>query len=71
MSGQRLRDIGISDSMHKRILQQLKEHSDTFDGAFTKRKIRKMNLDRWDDQDAANTLAMSINRWGRRTIKEK
>ena len=70
MSSARLRDIGISDSMHKRILQQLKEHSDTFDGAFTKRKIRKMNLDRWDDQDAANALAISINRWGRRTIQE-
>lgn len=70
MSKARLRDIGISDEMHDRILKQLREHSDFFEGAFTKRKIRKMNLDSWVDQDAAATLAMSMNRWGRRTIQE-
>tara|TARA_S200000501_G_C20846934_1_gene753995 strand:- start:135 stop:2618 length:2484 start_codon:yes stop_codon:yes gene_type:complete len=70
MSLKRARDLGISDAMYKRILDQIKKHAITEEGALTKRKIKRINIDNWADQEAASTYAHAINRWGRRTIQE-
>lgn len=70
MSKKRYQDLGISETMHKRILDAIKKHSITDEGALTKRKIRRLNADNWDDAEAAETFAYAINRWGRRTIQE-
>ena len=70
MSLQRARDLGISDVMYKRILNQIKKHAVTEEGALTKRKIKRINIDNWADQEAADIYAHAINRWGRRTIQE-
>jgi hypothetical protein len=70
MSLKRARDLGISDAMYKRILDQIKKHAVTEEGALTKRKIKRINIDNWADQEAASTYAHAINRWGKRTIQE-
>ena len=70
MSKKRARDLGISDAMYKRIIDQIKKHAVTEEGALTKRKIKRINIDNWADQEAASTYAHAINRWGRRTIQE-
>ena len=70
LSKQRYQDLGISETMQKRILDAIKKHSSTDEGALTKRKIRRLNADKWDDAEAAETFAYAINRWGRRTIQE-
>ena len=70
LSKQRYQDLGISETMQKRILDAIKKHSITDEGALTKRKIRRLNADKWDDAEAAETFAYAINRWGRRTIQE-
>ena len=70
LSKQRYQDLGISETMQKRILDAIKKHSITDEGALTKRKIRRLNADQWDDAEAAETFAYAINRWGRRTIQE-
>ena len=70
LSKQRYQDLGISETMQKRILDAIKKHSITDEGALTKRKIRRLNADNWDDAEAAETFAYAINRWGRRTIQE-
>lgn len=70
MSKKRARDLGISDAMYKRIIDQIKKHAVTEEGALTKRKIKRINIDNWVDQEAASTYAHAINRWGRRTIQE-
>ena len=70
LSGKRLRDLGISDTMHKRVLKMIKDNADTYNGALTNRKIRRINIDKWSDTEAASTFAHAINRYGRRTIQE-
>jgi hypothetical protein len=70
MTKKRARDLGISDAMYKRIIDQIKAHAVTEEGALTKRKIRRINIDNWVDQEAASTYAHALNRWGRRTIQE-
>jgi hypothetical protein len=70
MTKKRARDLGISDAMYKRIIDQIKAHAVTEEGALTKRKIRRINIDNWMDQEAASTYAHALNRWGRRTIQE-
>ena len=70
LSKKRYQDLGISETMQKRILDAIKKHSITDEGALTKRKIRRLNADNWDDAEAAETFAYAINRWGRRTIQE-
>ena len=70
ISKKRARDLGISDAMYKRIIDQIKKHAVTEEGALTKRKIKRINIDNWVDQEAASTYAHAINRWGRRTIQE-
>ena len=70
LSKKRYQDLGISETMHKRILESIKKHSITDEGALTKRKIRRVNADNWDDKEAADVFAHAINRWGRRTIQE-
>jgi len=70
ISKKRARDLGISDAMYKRIIDQIKKHAITEEGALTKRKIKRINIDNWADQEAASTYAHAINRWGRRTIQE-
>ena len=70
MSKKRYQDLGISETMQKRILESIKKHAITDEGALTKRKIRRLNADNWDDAEAANTFAYAMNRWGKRTIQE-
>ena len=70
MTKKRARDLGISDAMYKRIIDQIKAHAVTEEGALTKRKIRRINIDNWVDQEAASIYAHALNRWGRRTIQE-
>jgi len=70
LSNKRLRDLGISDTMHKRVLKMIKENADTYNGALTNRKIKRINIDKWTDTEAASTFAHAINRYGRRTIQE-
>ena len=70
MSKKRYQDLGISETMQKRILESIKKHAITDEGALTKRKIRRLNADNWDDAEAADTFAYAMNRWGKRTIQE-
>ena len=70
LSGKRLRDLGISDTMHKRILKMIKDNADTYNGVLTNRKIKRINIDKWTDTEAASTFAHAINRYGRRTVQE-
>ena len=69
MSKKRYQDLGISETMQKRILESIKKHAITDEGALTKRKVRRLNADIWDDEEAANTFAYAMNRWGKRTIQ--
>lgn len=67
---QLLRYMGISPEMEKRIFQQVNKHFDTTDGVLFGRKVTRMNLDKWDDQEASATFQNALFRWSRHVVQE-
>lgn len=62
--------MGMDDAMYKRVLDQLKKHSKTEQGAIFGRNIKALNLNNWDDAQAAAAFTTGIFRWSRRMIQE-
>jgi len=67
----RLKTIGLDDETLAPILEQLRKHATTEDSMFgAGRKIRKMNIDKWDNADAADAFTHAAYAMGRRIIQE-
>lgn len=62
--------MGMDDAMYKRVLDQLKKHSKTEQGAIFGRNIKALNLNQWDDAQASAAFTTGIFRWSRRMIQE-
>lgn len=70
---ERLAALGLSPKMTERVLKQIRKHADTEPSRFfTGRKLRRVNFDKWmdDDAEAANAFIMATYRLGRRIIQE-
>ena len=67
----RLRGMGMSDEMQKRVFEQMRKHATT-EPSFVPggRKLRALNPDRWDDADALDELTFSVHREARRIVQE-
>lgn len=67
----RLAAVGISEDMLPRILQQMKTHAQLEDSALGGgRKLRKMNIDKWKDDEAKDVFTHAMFSMGRRIIQE-
>lgn len=66
----RLQSSGIEPEMLDRIGAQIRTHASTVDGQLTRAKVRRINLDDWDDVDAAEAFRMGVFRLARRIVQE-
>ena len=66
----RYRNIGFSDDELQAVFKNIRENSSFVEGGLTGRKIRRLNIDSWKDQDLANRMTLYMNRHLRRVIQE-
>lgn len=66
----RMRTLGLDDAMLARITDQVKAHATFVKGEISGRTLRRMNLETWDDMQAAATFEQALFRWTRRIIQE-
>jgi len=66
----RYRNIGFSDEELQAVFKNIKQNSSFVEGGLTGRKIRRLNVDDWDDQDLVNKMSLYMNRHLRRVIQE-
>jgi len=66
----RYTNIGFSDEELQAVFRNIKQNSSFVEGGLTGRKIRRLNVDDWDDQDLVNKMSLYMNRHLRRVIQE-
>lgn len=62
----RLRDAGWSDKMQERIFNQYRKHAK----AGSNGKLKKMDFDKWDDDEAYDAWTLGMSRMNNRIIQE-
>lgn len=65
----RLKSFGIDEAMWSRMQDSIKTHSETVNGVLG-RKFKSINMDAWDDIEAAEALRFALHRSTRRIIQE-
>ena len=66
----RYRNIGFSDSELQGVFESIKKNATFIEGGLTGRKIRRFNIDQWEDQDLANKMSLYMSRHIRRIVQE-
>lgn len=69
INSKRLRVMGIDDGMHSRIQAQMVKHVDQSTGMLGK-KIKRINIENWDDIDAKNAFVNGVDRWAKKSVQE-
>lgn len=69
INDKRLRVMGISEELHPRIQEQLRKHVDQAQGLLG-RKVKRINIEKWDDLDAKNAFINGVDRWAKKSIQE-
>lgn len=66
----RYRNIGFTEDELESVFKNIRKNSSFIEGGLTGRKIRRLNVDKWDDQDLVNKMSLYMNRHLRRVIQE-
>ena len=66
----RYKNIGFSEEELESVFSNIRKNSSFVEGGLTGRKIRRLNVDQWDDQDLVNKMSLYMNRHLRRVIQE-
>jgi len=66
----RYKNIGFSEEELQAVFSNIRKNSSFVEGGLTGRKIRRLNVDQWDDQDLVNKMSLYMNRHLRRVIQE-
>ena len=66
----RYRNIGFSDSELQGVFKSIRDNATFIEGGLTGRKIRRFNIDNWEDQDLANKMSLYMGRHLRRVVQE-
>jgi hypothetical protein len=67
----RMKSLGFDEDMSQRVFDQIRKNAVTRDSVFFKtRKLKAINLDNWDDVEAAESFAYAISRWARQSIQQ-
>ena len=69
LSKKRLASMALTETEADRILGQIRKHVVTENGLFG-RRVRRINLSAWDDQEAAAKFTIALFKWSRRAIQE-
>ncbi|MDF2809233.1 MAG: hypothetical protein K0S56_264 [Microvirga sp.] len=68
MNMNRLRSLDLSEEMSQRVFGQFKAHRELVEGSAS--KLKRINLDKWDDLQAAAAFERAVDRLGRRVVQE-
>jgi len=66
----RYKNIGFTDIDLQAVLKNIREKSTFVEGGLTGRKIRRLNVDQWEDQDLVNRMSLYMSRHLKRVIQE-
>jgi len=67
----RMESLGLKPEMAQRVFQQIREKTVTSPSVFFKgRKIKRTNLDAWDDIEARDAFTLAVTRWTRQSIQQ-
>ena len=66
----RYKNIGFSEQELEAVFSNIRKNSTFIEGGLTGRKVRRLNVDKWDDQDLVNKMSLYMNRHLRRVIQE-
>lgn len=66
-NAQRLRALGLSDEMAERVFAQIRQYRSLVDGSKT---LKRVNVDQWDDIQAAAHFERAVDRMARRIVQE-
>jgi hypothetical protein len=66
----RYKNIGFTDADLQSVLKNIREKSLFVEGGLTGRKIRRLNVDQWEDQDLVNRMSLYMSRHLKRVIQE-
>ena len=67
----RMESLGLNADMSQRVFEQIRDKAVTSPSVFFKsRKIRRINLDAWDDVDARDAFVLAVSRWTRQSIQQ-
>ena len=66
----RMRYLGLSDDMLKRVLKQVRENFTEERGMLFDHKVTRLNMDKWKDQEARAAFENAGFRWARNIIQE-
>ena len=67
----RMKSLGLDEDMSQRVFDQIRKNAVTRESVFSKtRKLKAINLDNWDDVEAADAFAFAISRWARQSIQQ-
>jgi len=64
----RLTAMGIDRKMGERIFKSIRDHRSFIDGDVAGRKLPRMNIEKWADQEAAAAFQMGATRWAKYAI---
>ncbi len=71
LSIQRLASLGLDESMASRIRDQMIKHAILEPSTlFKNRKVRAINLAKWDDDEAYDAFGVALRRWTNRAIQQ-
>lgn len=65
----RMRNLGLSDDMLKRVLKEIKENVTLEDGLLFKHKVARLNMEGWKDQEARSSFEAAGFRLARNVIQ--
>jgi hypothetical protein len=68
-TNQRYEDIGIDENLREAIMEQFRKHSKDVNGNFGG-KIKKINIDKWDNPEVATKFSLAMSRFARRAVQE-
>ena len=66
----RYKNIGFSEKELEDVFRNIRKNSTFIEGGLTGRKIRRLNVDKWDNQDLVIKMSLYMNRHLRRVIQE-
>lgn len=66
----RMSAVGLDEPTLKSALGQIKKHATREDGALFSDKLKRLNMDNWDDLDARAAFENALFRWSRKVIQE-
>ena len=68
----RMESLGLDEAMSQRVFDQIRENAVLAPSAFfgRSRKVRRINLENWADEEARDAFIYSISRWTRQSIQQ-